>query len=378
MPATLPGSPMTAPAPRSNIADLHAYTPGEQPTWADTAHPTRPTIKLNTNENPYPPAPAVLDAIAALPAEALRLYPPPASDCFRQAAGDAHGLSPGHILATNGGDELLRMLITCYCDVGETTGGIGTTDPTYSLYPVLAETHGTTVTPVPRNPIDFAPPSAEQLADTWNNAGCNLAFFVNPHAPSGRLENLDYLEALAESFQGLLVIDEAYVDFALRDAVPMVQQRDDVILLRSLSKGYSLAGLRFGYGIADPSIIATLDKARDSYNLDILAQVAATAAIEHRDHARGSWQVVVEQRAVLSQAFRQRGFSVLDSHTNFLLAQTSANHPDAEAIYLGLKQRDILIRYFKTANLADRLRVTVGTPEQNQQLLAGLDAILTS
>ncbi|MEM1444634.1 MAG: histidinol-phosphate transaminase [Planctomycetota bacterium] len=369
---------MPSPRPRPNIADLHAYTPGEQPTWADTAHPTRPTIKLNTNENPYPPADAVLDAIRSLPAEALRLYPPPASDRFRQAAAQAHGLTPQHILATNGGDELLRLLITCYCDVSESSGGIGTTDPTYSLYPVLADTHGTTVTPVSRDPGDFAPPPADQLAEAWNDAGCNLAFFVNPHAPSGRLENLNYLESLATRFQGLLVIDEAYVDFAPSDAVELVKTRTDVILLRSLSKGYSLAGLRFGYGIADPSIVATLDKARDSYNLDILAQVAATAAIEHRDQSKLSWQTVVDQRGFLTDQLRWRGFAVLDSHSNFVLAQTAAQHPEAEAIYLGLKQRDILIRYFKTPSLADRLRITVGTPEQNQQLLTGLDDLLPS
>ncbi|MEM7576580.1 MAG: histidinol-phosphate transaminase [Planctomycetota bacterium] len=369
---------MPPPTPRTNIADLHAYTPGEQPTWADTAHPTRPTIKLNTNENPYPPSDAVLDAIRTLPAEALRLYPPPASARFRQAAADAHGLTPDHILATNGGDELLRLLITCYCDVSETSGGIGVTDPTYSLYPVLAATHGTNVAPIARRPDDFAPLSPQQLADAWNDAKCHLAFFVNPHAPSGRLEDLAYLEMLAEHFRGLLVIDEAYVDFAPRDAVELVRRRDDVILLRSLSKGYALAGLRFGYGIADAGIIATLDKARDSYNLDILAQVAATAAITHRDQAKTSWQAVIAERGTLTEQLRTRGFVVLDSHSNFVLATPPEDAPQAEAIYLGLKDRDILIRYFKTANLADRLRITVGTPDQNAALLAGLDQLLPS
>ena len=379
---------MTTPSPRANLADLHAYTPGEQPTWADTAHPTRPTIKLNTNENPYPPSGAVLDAIRALPAEALRLYPPPTSDRFRKIAASTHGLTPAHILPTNGGDELLRLLITCYCETqtsgafAASGGGIGTTDPTYSLYPVLAAIHGTTVTPVSRQPSDFAPPPAEQLATQWNDAGCNLAFFVNPHAPSGRCESLDYLETLAQHFRGLLVIDEAYVDFAPHDAVELVQRRDDVILLRSLSKGYSLAGLRFGYGIANPAIIATLDKARDSYNLDILAQVAAAAALTHRQHARTSWHAVIEQRGILTEQLRTRGFVVLDSHTNFLLATPPTPSkpeasPSAEALYAGLKQRDILVRYFNAPNLKDRLRITVGTPEQNAALLAGLDALLT-
>ncbi len=368
------------PAPRDNIARLHAYTPGEQPSWRDTADPVEPVIKLNTNENPYPPSDAVLEAIRRLPAEALRLYPPPTAERFRRAAGEAHGLSPEHIIATNGGDELLRLLITCYCAATSGTpatkaGGIGVTRPTYSLYPVLADIHGTPVTEVERDRNTFAPPSAEDLAARWNDAGCALAFLVNPHAPSGRFESREYLETLAEHFRGLLVIDEAYVDFAPADAVPLIASgRDGVVLLRSLSKGYSLAGLRFGYGIAHPDVVATLDKARDSYNTDILGQVAATAAITHRDDARKSWASVVAERAALTEALRQRGFVVLDSHTNFVLA-TPPTGCDAAGLYASLKQRNILIRYFSDAVLADRVRITVGTPEQNTQLLEAIDAI---
>ncbi|MEM6553837.1 MAG: histidinol-phosphatase, partial [Planctomycetota bacterium] len=159
------------PYERENIAALAPYVPGEQPSWADTAHPVRPTLKLNTNENPYPPADPVLAAIRDLPAEALRLYPPPRADAFRQAAANAHRLTPDHILATNGGDELLRLLITTTCPPAGMRAGIGATAPTYSLYPVLAAIHPAPLTEIPRDPDTFAPPPAQALAHAWNDAG---------------------------------------------------------------------------------------------------------------------------------------------------------------------------------------------------------------
>ena len=358
--------------PRDNIARLSAYTPGEQPTWRDTARPARPVVKLNTNENPYPPSDTVMRAIADLPAEALRLYPPPLADRFRAAAGRALGLDADRVIATNGGDELLRLAIATYCDPGGGPGGIGVLEPTYSLYPVLAKTHGASITACPRNPETFALDPVK-TAGAWNAAACRVGFVVNPHAPSGRWETLETITALAEAFDGLLVVDEAYVDFAPGDAVGLVRQRDDVLLLRSLSKGYSLAGLRFGYGVADPSVIAVLDKARDSYNTDILAQAAATAAIESLDHAQQSWEAVRRERARLSEALSSAGWRVWPSETNFLLTRPpAAPHLSAEAVYRELKQRDILVRHFSAPGLADKLRITVGTPEQDDALLAVL------
>ena len=372
------------PEPRANMTRLHAYVPGEQPTWRDTADPAEPVVKLNTNENPYPPAPAVLEAIRQLPGEALRLYPPPTADRFRTVAGEMLGLSADHVIATNGGDELLRMLVGVFCpprqdgDTAPTPGGVGMTHPSYSLYGVLADIHDTAVTTVARDPDSFAPPAPHALAEAWNRAGCRLGFFVNPHAPSGRLESLDYLTELADAFDGLLVIDEAYVDFAERDAVPLIRSgREDVVLLRSLSKGYALAGLRFGYGVAHPSVIAVLDKARDSYNTDILSQVAATAALEQRADAAKSWSAVIAERTGLSDALQARGFRVYDSQTNFVLAVPPSGQ-EAKAIYEGLKARHILIRYFETPGLSDKLRITVGMPDQNALLLRTLDELTAS
>ena len=408
---------------RDNIARLDPYTPGEQPSYRDTdagllgdgpggaaaAGGDDPAaagiVKLNTNENPYPPSPRVLEAIRTLPAEALRLYPPADARLFRAVAADLHGLTPDHVIATNGGDELLRLLISVFCKpcVGDTPGGtsgggrgasrggrggIGMTSPSYTLYAVLAAIHDTPVTVVNRTGDEFALP--DDYAERLTAAGSRLAFVVNPHAPTGRFEPVERLAAIADSFDGVLVIDEAYVDFAPGDAVSLVQAgRGNVVILRSLSKGYALAGLRFGYGLAHPDLIAAMDKARDSYNTDILAQAAAAAALRDRGYFERSRDAVIAERARLTAALRDRGFTVPDSASNFLLAtvpplssaepgSAGGSAPLARHLYEALKADGILIRYFDKPRLADKLRITVGTPAQNDRLLAALDEAVSA
>lgn len=357
------------PTPRQNIQQLSAYTPGEQ---LDTSVVT----KLNTNENPYPPSPKVMDAVRTLPAEKLRVYPPPLAEPFRQAAAALHNVQPENIIATNGGDELLRLLLTCYCEPGQqrgaTAGGIGVTDPTYSLYPVLAAIQDTPVMSVDRAD-DFS--LVDDTVERWNSAGCAVGMIVNPHAPTGRIESLDTLRDLAQRFAGLLLIDEAYIDFAPTDAVQLVRDGvDNVILLRSLSKGYSLAGLRFGYGIAHANIIAALDKARDSYNTDALSQAAAVAAITDQPYAKATWAKVIEQRERLAAELRNRGFVVLDSQSNFVLCTPPDKHKAGD-LYAKLKARNLLVRYFNAPRLDDKLRITVGTAEQVSKLLDAIDQL---
>lgn len=351
--------------PRENIQKLDPYIPGEQ---LDTSVVT----KLNTNENPHPPSPRVMEAVASLPAEKLRVYPPPLAQPFRQAAAQLHGLDASNIIATNGGDELLRLILTCYCEPGTEQGGIGVTDPTYSLYTVLAAIHDTPIVSVQRND-DFA--LAPDTVRQWNDAGCRVGMIVNPHAPTGRFESIDILRGLAESFNGLLLIDEAYIDFAPADAAQLVRDGvDNVILLRSLSKGYALAGLRFGYGIAHADIIAALDKARDSYNTDALSQAAAVAAIGDQTYAKQTWTSVVEQRGRLTAELRAREFNVLDSQSNFVLTIPPDKWPAAQ-LYIDLKAQNLLVRYFDAPRLDDKLRITVGTPEQIDKLLTVIDEL---
>lgn len=354
------------PYERPNIERLSAYVPGEQPQ-------TSRVVKLNTNENPYPPAEAVLEAIRAVTPEALRRYPSPQAQTFRETAARAHGLAPEQVIATNGGDELLRLAVTVFCEPSrDGRGGVGTAEPSYSLYPVLAAIHDTPLTRVPLND-DFSLP--EDFADRLNDAGCRLAFIVNPHAPSGRLQPLDQLERIARAFRGVLMIDEAYVDFAQRDALPLLDPArglDNVLLLRSLSKGYSLAGLRFGYGLGAPGLIAAMDKARDSYNTDVLSQAAACAALEARSAAHVSWRQVVSERDRLTAVLTERGWFVYPSQSNFVLATPPADGPDARSLYESLKREGIFVRYFDQDRLRDKLRITVGTPGQNDALLQAL------
>ncbi len=358
---------------RDNIARLHAYLPGEQPDYTQTGS----VLKLNTNENPYPPSPNVMDAIRGLTPEALRLYPPADAVRFRRAAADLHGLTPGQVIATNGGDELLRLLVTVFCAPRNgAAAGIGMTAPSYTLYSVLADIQDTPITIVERGE-GFALP--DDYADRLNAAGCRLAFLVNPHAPTGRFETVARVREMARTFRGVFVVDEAYADFAPGDALGLLRGDDalpNVVILRSLSKGYGLAGLRFGYGLADAGLIATLDKARDSYNTDILSQVAAVAALEDQAYFQETCAKVIAERDRLTQALRKRGFDVPESYANFVLAAAPPGGPAAEAIYQHLKANRILIRYFNQPRLEDKLRITVGTPQQNDALLAQLDALV--
>lgn len=343
---------------------MAGYTPGEQPASTDV-------VKLNTNENPYPPCDAVLSAIREVTAESLRRYPPPLADAFRHAAAKVHGVSPEQIVATNGGDELLRLALTVFCDPRAVGGakGVGVAEPSYSLYPVLAEIQDTRITRVALRE-DWTLP--EDFAKQLNDAGCGLAIVVNPHAPSGLLEPLDRLERIARSFEGVLLVDEAYVDFAQRDAVPLLEGSrglKNVLLLRSLSKGYSLAGLRFGYGMGHAALIDAMNKAKDSYNTDAVSQAAATAAMVNRGQAARSWAAVIAERARLTQALVAKGYRVFPSESNFILATPPAGGPDARSIYQSLKARGIFVRYFDQDRLRDKLRITIGTPEQNNRLL---------
>lgn len=359
---------------RKNIDALHAYVPGEQP--RDTQ-----VVKLNTNENPYPPADAVMRAIAAVSAENLRRYPQPMAQRFCETASRVHGLKPHNIIATNGGDELLRLAFTVFCDpyktCGETTGGASVCEPSYSLYPVLADIQDTPVHTMPLND-DWSLPEA--WVDSLLAAGCRLAIVVNPHAPTGQFRPVAQLAAIARRLVGkaVLLVDEAYVDFAESDAIGLLDPAlnlDNVLLLRSMSKGYSLAGLRLGYGLGSPGVIEAMNKAKDSYNTDAISQAAAVAALESRDVVRDNWKKVIAERARVTGELRQRGYTVLDSQSNFVLATAPAEGLGAKATYQTLKDRGIFVRYFDQDRLRDKLRITIGTPEQNSALLRMLDDI---
>lgn len=353
---------------RDNIRTMTGYTSGEQPGQAEV-------IKLNTNENPYPPGPAVARALQDIQVQSLRRYPPPTALPLRQSLASLHGVAVDNLIVTNGGDELLRLLLATFVDVDEC---IGVADPSYSLYDVLAAAHGCGLKKFPLR-ADWRLP--EHFARALNEANVKLCFIVNPHAPSGHLLSAAEIETLAEEFRGVLVLDEAYVDFvdpALQhDCIPLIGKLDNLMILRTLSKGYSLAGLRMAYGIGPRTLIDPMQyKTKDSYNTDFIAQALARAAIEDQAYASDTWRRVREQRASLTQELAHLGLRCPPSQSNFLLAEVPPPW-QAEAVYQGLKDANILVRYFKLPGLENRLRITVGAPDENRALIDALKKLLT-
>ncbi|MEA3224332.1 MAG: histidinol-phosphate transaminase [Planctomycetota bacterium] len=343
---------------RQNIEKVKGYEPGFQPRATEV-------LKLNTNENPYPPSPAVTKVLTEISAEKLRRYPDPVGSEFREAAADINGVNPENVMCCNGGDDLLTIAFRAFCDENRP---VAYPVPTYSLYPVLAKLQEAEVIEIPFDGEFNLPP---RLVKT--NAA--LTIVCNPNAPSGSFVSVGELASLADELAGILLIDEAYVDFADENCAALVKDFDNVIVLRSMSKGYSLAGIRFGYAIAPTDLIAGLMKVKDSYNVDAVAITLATAAIKDQDYFRQAIENVKKARESLILQLCDLKFTVPASHANFVLAETG-NCPASE-IYDKLVQRNIFVRYFDLPGLADKLRITVGTTEQNDRLILALKEILS-
>lgn len=344
---------------RKSIHEMSGYVPGEQPPLGTKV------IKLNSNENPYPPSPKALKVLQEIDAEMLRRYPDPTATNFRIAASEVLGVPSDWIIAGNGSDDLLNLIVRA---VGEPGKQIVCPAPTYVLYRTLADIQEADFVEVPY-PEDYQLP-----VDLLIAARGAVTFVAAPNSPSGTAISAADLEKLARGLSGILVIDEAYVDFAEENALELTKKYNNVIVLRTLSKGYSLAGLRLGFGIANPNLIAELNKVKDSYNVDALAYLVAAAAIADRDYKIANAQKIKVSREKLAVTFKQLGFRVWPSQTNFLLVRPPQG--DAERIYQALKMQGILIRYFKQPRLEDKLRITVGTEEQNQILVKTLREIL--
>jgi len=340
---------------RKTIEQMAGYTSGFQPKTADA-------VKLNTNENPWPCSPKVTEAIGYLTAENLQKYPEATGDSFRKAAAAVLAIAPDNIICTNGGDDLLTICFRAFCDADRP---VAFAEPTYSLYPVLANLQGCEAIQIERDKKG----SLDELA----KIDAAMTLVCNPNAPTGDFIPVDDLTTLAGQLSGVLLIDEAYVDFAEDNAVRLIKDFDNVIILRSMSKGYSLAGIRFGYGIADVQLIDGLMKVKDSYNVDVMSIAAATAAIGDQAYLKTNIEKVIAERGRLTQALRALGFEVADSQTNFLLVRSIKK--EAKTVYESLVERNIFIRYFSLPGLDDKLRITIGTPEQNDKLLAALTEI---
>jgi histidinol-phosphate aminotransferase len=341
---------------RANIAAMQGYVPGEQP--RDDGY-----IKLNTNENPYAPSPRVLAALKKAINPSLRLYPEPLSDGLRAVAASVYGVRPENIIAGNGSDELLSMLMRSFIDPGDL---VAFPTPTYSLYETLIAIQGGVKAAV-EYPAEFSVPEAlaEQKAP--------LTFLCNPNSPSGTLVSLQDIDRLARAVSGILVVDEAYVDFADGEgasALPLIRHLPNLVVLRSFSKSFSLAGMRIGLAFAPEEIIAGMVKVKDSYNLDRLSLVAAMAALQDLKWMARNVRRIQRSRRQLMAGAKKLGFDVLSSQANFVLVRKPGE--DLKGVYEALKRKKILVRYFDVPGLRDALRITVGTAREVAALLRAL------
>ncbi|KPL04381.1 MAG: hypothetical protein AMK75_01225 [Planctomycetes bacterium SM23_65] len=335
---------------REAIDDMEGYVPGFQPKVADY-------VKLNTNENPYPPSPLVLEAIKA-ELSRLRRYPDPTSDAVREEAAKLFGVEIENVLAGNGSDELLRMIVTAFVEPGQT---VSYPFPTYSLYEVLVNIQGAWNRPV-AFPDDWSLPEGLFGNDS------PLTFLSNPNSPTGTLVPPEDVAKLAESLGGVLVVDEAYVEFAETNCMRLVDEHENVIVLRTLSKSHSLAGLRLGLAVASKGLIAGLMKVKDSYNLDRLAIVGGAAALADEAHMRANIEKVKATRVRLVNELDALGFSTLPSQANFILT-CPPDGLSATEYYEKLWEKRILIRWLDQPRVRDYVRITVGTDDEIDRLL---------
>jgi histidinol-phosphate aminotransferase len=351
-----------------HVAKLHAYTPGLQPSESGW-------VKLNTNECPYPPSPRVAEALRSEiggDGAALRLYPNPASAPLRAAVARLHGVAPESVCIGNGSDDILNLLVRAFCG-GNAAAGY--TVPSYSLYPVLVGMQDGASEIIPFDRSMRLP--VERLAASR----ARILFLTSPNAPTGvAFANTD-LERVLAGFPGILVVDEAYAPFAEADAVPLLARHPRLVITRTLSKAYALAGIRVGYALADPAVIGVLDRLRDSYNVNRLSQAAALAAVGDEEHLRANVARVKATRdRFLGELTGRRGWFTYPSQANFVFTEPrdarGATGPGvARSAYDFLCTRKVLVRHFPSHALtAPFLRITVGTDPEMRVLSESLDA----
>lgn len=340
---------------RANIDTMTGYVPGEQPQVGKF-------IKLNTNENPYPPSSAVVQAIKSTAERGLERYPDPLATAFRRRAGEVLGVDPEWILCGNGSDEILTLVTRAFVGEGQL---LRLPYPSYVLYKTLAEIQGSR-----SQEVRFGPDWTLDDAFVAADERLRLAFLPNPNSPSGTRLSTQAVAALAERLPCPLLVDEAYVDFADDHCLRLVAENERVMVSRTLSKSYGLAGLRFGFVVAQPQIIHGLRKLKDSYNCDALSIAAATAAIDDQAWLAENRAKLLATRGRLVNGARALGFAVVDSQANFAWC-THATVP-LQPIYERLKQNRILVRYMDYAGWGAGLRISVGTDEQIDACLGEL------
>lgn len=345
---------------RPNIAAMDGYTPGEQPQAGKF-------IKLNTNENPYPPPPGIRRAIDEVLERGLQRYPDPMANSFRIRAAEVLNLpSKDWLLCGNGSDDILTICTRAFVGPGDL---LRLPYPSYILYRSLAQIQGARW-----EEMNFQPDWS--LPATFGDAaeGLKLVFLPNPNSPTGTMISRAAILQLAERLPCPLLVDEAYADFADFNCLDLVAQNEKIMVSRTLSKSYGLAGLRFGYIVAQPHFIEQLIKVKDSYNCDSLAIAAATAAIDDQPWLAANRAKIIATRGRLSAGLRSLGFEVIDSQANFVWC-THPTHPTGP-LYQQLKQNRLLVRYMKYPNWTDGLRISVGSDQQIDALLGMLKGMV--
>jgi histidinol-phosphate aminotransferase len=342
---------------RKALEGFQPYVPGEQPPDGEG------WVKLNTNESPLPPSPKVLQAIKDAATDSLRLYPSPTAAPAREAIGRHFALDPSHVLVGNGGDELIELCFRAFAGAGDE---VAFPTPTYPLFEPLCRIHEASAS---RHPTELP----WELPPSLGADPAPLKFIVNPNSPTGALFDRPLVEAAVGASSGVVVIDEAYVDFAPQSCLPLLERYDNVLLLRTFSKSYGLAGMRIGFALGASDLIEALNGVKDSYNVDRLAIVAAAAAIADQDHHRKVVEEVVKNRGELAGALASLGFELVPSATNFIF--TKPPRP-AATVVAALRERKILVRHYDREPIAGWIRITVGTRDQHEKLLAALKEIM--
>lgn len=336
---------------RPTIRTMEGYTPGEQPR-------DRNIIKLNTNENPYPPSPAVYAAWRNVESEILRRYPDPVSTELREAAANQFGFDPEQIIAGNGSDDLLTVGVRTFVDAGQ---NLGCPEPSYSLYPVLAKIQGAKAVFLPLDE-NFQLP--EEIPEEIKN--CPLFFVVRPNAPSSNSFPRKRMEQLCREINGIIWIDEAYADFGDDDCLDFVNRFPNVIVSRTLSKSYSLAGLRVGLAFGEKRMIEEMLKVKDSYNISLPAQIMGTAALNDTKYMKENTDKIRNTRDKTKNILEELGFQMPSPQANFIFAKPPIS---AENYVVALRKKNILIRYFPAPRTANFVRITIGTEEEMECFL---------
>jgi histidinol-phosphate aminotransferase len=329
---------------RPAVDAMTGYVPGEQPKILDL-------VKLNTNENPFPPSPKVAEALKNINVDHLCRYPDPVSTKVRDVIAELNGYERDWILAGNGSDDILTIAVRSFSSPGLKVASL---NPSYSLYPILADIQEAPIRMIDLDDNFELPEDIHaQLKD------CNLFMLARPNAPTGNACPLEEVRQICSEFNGIVLVDEAYADFSTDNCMSLVREFDNLIVSRTLSKSYSLANIRFGYAVAQPKLIEGMMKVKDSYNVNGITQALAAAALEDQEHFRSTRDRIKATRSRFVTELKRLAFEVVESQTNFVFAKPPC---PADALFQSLREQGLLVRYFgKDPKTADYLRISIGT-----------------